>query len=315
MNKSRVKTITDGIIAIAAKIMVLELGIPSTNDWQGLLEIRYKFLAYVISFTSIDSNIRKSIAVFLICLLVAGFSACNIQIESTTSSKSTIDINSPEILVDLVSESKSDESVIYITELGEYTPYTVLCSNYSGGVLVCRSDLIDEYVSYQSESIFGAGGSYYAESQIDEYLNNSFIKRYSPELRNLMINADIVIADKATITRGDYRRNTETVQRNVFLLSAEELGITNSYLAHEGKLIPWFKSQQHLYSPSPQWLRSAYLWDDTHAWVLDGDHNYSENITKKLSCKPAIVLPNNLEIEKTHYKQKDIYILKNDEGF
>ena len=50
MNKSRVEAITDGIIAIAATIMVLELGIPSSNDLAGLLELRLTFLAYVISF-------------------------------------------------------------------------------------------------------------------------------------------------------------------------------------------------------------------------------------------------------------------------
>ena len=50
MNKSRVEAITDGIIAIAATIMVLELGLPSTNDLSGLIELRLTFLAYLISF-------------------------------------------------------------------------------------------------------------------------------------------------------------------------------------------------------------------------------------------------------------------------
>ena len=50
MQKSRVEALTDGIIAIAATIMVLELGIPSAKGIAGLLEIRHTFLAYVISF-------------------------------------------------------------------------------------------------------------------------------------------------------------------------------------------------------------------------------------------------------------------------
>lgn len=53
MNKTRVEAITDGIVAIAATIMVLELGVPSANDWSGFLEIRHTFLAYVISFAMI----------------------------------------------------------------------------------------------------------------------------------------------------------------------------------------------------------------------------------------------------------------------
>ena len=50
MNRNRVETITDGIIAIAATIMVLKLGVPAASDWSGLQEIGHIFLAYVISF-------------------------------------------------------------------------------------------------------------------------------------------------------------------------------------------------------------------------------------------------------------------------
>ena len=53
MNKSRVEALTDGIIAIAATIMVLELGIPAANDLSSLLVLRHTFLAYVNSFLMI----------------------------------------------------------------------------------------------------------------------------------------------------------------------------------------------------------------------------------------------------------------------
>ena len=50
ISKGRLEAITDGIIAIAATIMVLELRIPATNDWAGLIEERTTLVAYVISF-------------------------------------------------------------------------------------------------------------------------------------------------------------------------------------------------------------------------------------------------------------------------
>ena len=53
MNKSRVEAFTDGIIAIAATLMVVELEFPSTNDWAGLLELRIPITAYIISFAII----------------------------------------------------------------------------------------------------------------------------------------------------------------------------------------------------------------------------------------------------------------------
>ena len=50
MNQSRVEALTDGIVAIAATIMVLELSNPPSNDLAGLLSLRHTFLAYVNSF-------------------------------------------------------------------------------------------------------------------------------------------------------------------------------------------------------------------------------------------------------------------------
>jgi len=50
MNRARVEQLTDGIIAIAATIMVLELKIPDAGDRSGLMELRHIFLACVISF-------------------------------------------------------------------------------------------------------------------------------------------------------------------------------------------------------------------------------------------------------------------------
>ncbi len=50
MNKGRVEAITDGIVAIAATIMVLELAVPATSTWSGLIGELPTIIAYVISF-------------------------------------------------------------------------------------------------------------------------------------------------------------------------------------------------------------------------------------------------------------------------
>ncbi len=50
MNKGRVEAITDGIVAIAATIMVLELAVPKENTWAGLVSVLPTIIAYVISF-------------------------------------------------------------------------------------------------------------------------------------------------------------------------------------------------------------------------------------------------------------------------
>ena len=53
MNKERLVAFTDAIAAIAATIMVLELGVPATNDWAGLWAERNIILAYIVSYMMI----------------------------------------------------------------------------------------------------------------------------------------------------------------------------------------------------------------------------------------------------------------------
>jgi uncharacterized membrane protein len=50
MNKSRLETFTDSVVAIAMTIMVLNLGVPTAENWAALWDLRYQFLVYGLSF-------------------------------------------------------------------------------------------------------------------------------------------------------------------------------------------------------------------------------------------------------------------------
>ena len=50
ISKNRLTAFTDRIVAIAATIMVLNLGIPDTDSWSGLLSQGNVVLAYVVSY-------------------------------------------------------------------------------------------------------------------------------------------------------------------------------------------------------------------------------------------------------------------------
>lgn len=56
MNKSRVEAFTDAIVAIIMTIMVLELKIPEGDNLQALINERYYFMAYLISFFMIATT-------------------------------------------------------------------------------------------------------------------------------------------------------------------------------------------------------------------------------------------------------------------
>ena len=58
MDKGRLEAFTDGIIAIAITIMVLELKVPDiagVGDWSSLLPLSSTFIAYLISFMMVAS--------------------------------------------------------------------------------------------------------------------------------------------------------------------------------------------------------------------------------------------------------------------
>ncbi|MDQ0821572.1 putative membrane protein [Arthrobacter sp. V4I6] len=50
MNKNRLETFSDGVLAIVITIMVLELRVPHEPTWQGLLDVLPTFLSYLLSF-------------------------------------------------------------------------------------------------------------------------------------------------------------------------------------------------------------------------------------------------------------------------
>ena len=53
INKDRLTAFTDAIAAIAATIMVLELGIPKSEGWAGFLAQKNVLMAYVVSYMMI----------------------------------------------------------------------------------------------------------------------------------------------------------------------------------------------------------------------------------------------------------------------
>ncbi|WP_143806153.1 TMEM175 family protein, partial [Oenococcus oeni] len=50
MNKGRVESFTDAIVAIILTIMVLEIKVPGGYQWSDLLDNLSAFIAYTISF-------------------------------------------------------------------------------------------------------------------------------------------------------------------------------------------------------------------------------------------------------------------------
>lgn len=50
MNKSRLEAFSDGVLAIIITIMVLEIKVPETANWQGLVHLTPILISYILSF-------------------------------------------------------------------------------------------------------------------------------------------------------------------------------------------------------------------------------------------------------------------------
>ena len=50
MNRARMEAFSDGVIAVIITIMVLELQVPESTEWQALYAMLPKFMSYVLSF-------------------------------------------------------------------------------------------------------------------------------------------------------------------------------------------------------------------------------------------------------------------------
>ncbi|MEP7323265.1 MAG: TMEM175 family protein [Saprospiraceae bacterium] len=53
MNKTRLEAFSDGVIAIIITIMVLEIKVPHDGSWDGVINLRWVFLSYILSFVSL----------------------------------------------------------------------------------------------------------------------------------------------------------------------------------------------------------------------------------------------------------------------
>ena len=72
MEKNRAEAFSDGVIAVIITIMVLELKVPHTPDWAGLLANAHAFLSYVLSFVYVGLYRNNHHHLFASCKHVDG---------------------------------------------------------------------------------------------------------------------------------------------------------------------------------------------------------------------------------------------------
>ena len=176
------------------------------------------------------------------------------------------DLKEPRILRDLVyTEDRSENQyTIFVEETGTYIPYLALTDQYEGqeACLLLRKDALDQPRAFHRNNPYA---SYYPDSDIDYYLNHEFYLTLSEELRDVLCSSEITVTSKESL--GYCGKDTETIQRNIFLLSAIEAGGESSAtVPREGHKLPYFSSSERRIVQTSSGIATSWCLRTPHTW-------------------------------------------------
>ena len=200
-----------------------------------------------------------------------------------------------------------DDYRVYIKEDGKYVPFLVIDNGYEkGSTLLLREEILAETKRMNEYS------SYYKDSEIDRYLNGSYYENLK-EIHSLIESTAVeIVKDEAIGSTGD---GTENINRNVFLLSAYELGFD---MEKEGKRLGYFSIPDnricYLSGESVSWLlRTPNTWERSVVCCLlyDGALG-SWNAYTKCGIRPAFCVDSLAKIKKKAgiIEGKEVYVLE-----
>lgn len=159
-------------------------------------------------------------------------------------------------------------SVVKAYEDGIVTEFYIDTQNYESAlngndfVLLTRKDCYDKRA-------WDAGNvNTYADSDLDAFLNGDYKMLLEENVRNA------IVTTKFYYTPGNMNNTVTTLERDVFELSATELGMSQAYVNVEGSVLPIAETLKIAYlnkTASTQWTRSPSTNLTSHAWYLKAD--------------------------------------------
>lgn len=190
--------------------------------------------------------------------------------------------------------NKSTGSIIKLKENGTLVDFYVAKHDYesslngTGRTLVFRKDCYDQRQWHTSNV------NAYASSAIDSWLNSTYKNMLDADIRAL------IGSTKIRYTPGNGNTTMGTLDRAVFLLSAYELGKSESWFNKEGTTLPNATNYQIAKlngSTVVQWTRSPRTGSTDNAVFLnsDGDVDYL-GCVYSFGSRPAFTLPSNLYV-------------------
>lgn len=162
-----------------------------------------------------------------------------------------------ESISDLAFDRSGNANLVYILEDDKYIPFLVLTDDYNGNTLLLRKEILDENRRISDYS------AYYANSTVDLYLNGEYLESLT-EISQYLTSSNVEITCEDSL--GVSGLDTELIDKCVFLLSCNEVGIDNSVnIAPEGETLEFFRNEEN---------RKAYVNEKLSSWWLRTPNTY-----------------------------------------
>lgn len=239
--------------------------------------------------------------------------AITLSIFLSSCIKSNEQRSEPFILRDISYSNNKNKFTVYLCENDEYIPYLVLTDDYNGSCLLLRKHVLGEQIKYNDNYRYS---SYYKDSNIDAFLNKSFINVFNEAFKKKIIPTEVEITSKGSI--GICGTDTEFICRKIFILSVTEVyGYSSSVTSQEGTSIEYFEKNDKKATKidgikSNWWLRTPNTWDANTVYGVDingsvGISGMGDLIEPCIGgVRPALCLNGDIEIQ----KKNDKYYIK-----
>lgn len=206
--------------------------------------------------------------------------------------------------------TKSVGSIVKLKENGAAVNYIVVhqgkpSSSYDSscdGTWLLRQDIAENRV-------WDSGNSNVLESSdIQSYLNNTWINRYDTDIRNAIKQVKIPYRQNGG-SGGTDRNGANGLSCKIFLLSGREVGwdsADNQYFPNDGAKLDYFIDGTTSSANSRRvanlngsaacwWLRSPHAGGAGYVWLVYSSGNYNLwNANNSFGVRPALVLPSTL---------------------
>lgn len=190
--------------------------------------------------------------------------------------------------------SKATGSIIKLKENGKLVEFYVGVHNYesslngTGRTLVVRKDCYDNRTWHSSNE------NAWASCTMRSWLNGTYLNMLDADIRSL------IGTTKYYYTPGNGSWSVTTRSDAIFLLSATELGHSQSWFNTEGSALPIANTLKIAYlngSTNTQWTRSPGTNNTNYAIYLSTDGGvYYYGCTYTSGSRPAFTLPSNLYV-------------------